>query len=114
MAHDSKNRELKIGDRVHLVGHVTALSQNDGYNNCTIRLEHLAPPENTPTDISVINTRQLERAEPADREQNDIDAKEKAKVDKERADRTAKDAHGKATANQPPIKLDKYGNAVKE
>lgn len=111
MAHDAKNRELKIGDRVHLVGKITGLGAGAGYENCTVELEHPMPPENTPTTISAINTRQVERAEAADREQNHADATEKEKADAERAQRTTKDAHGAAVAAP---KLDKYGNPVKE
>jgi hypothetical protein len=94
MPHDSKGRELKIGDRVILAGKITGISPSEGFCNCTVELDHVMPPESTKTTLSAINTRQLERAEKADREQNALDADKAEKEDKERAERTAKDAKG--------------------
>lgn len=63
MATDKNNAALKIGDKVVIHGTVTGLSSSGDYHNCTVELDELLPPERTKTELTMLNTQQLVKAD---------------------------------------------------
>lgn len=59
MPHDANGELLKVGDKVLIEGHITHLSDNDAYCNCSVELLYRMPPDMTVTTISSINAGQL-------------------------------------------------------
>lgn len=61
MPHDSKGNLLVVGDKVLIPATVTAIQTGDDYCNCSVKLDHPMPPDNTGTTFQALNTRQVNK-----------------------------------------------------
>lgn len=64
MARYANNSEVRIGDKVIIRGTVTGISTSEDYHNCTVEVDELLPPESTKVELTILNTKQIEKAEP--------------------------------------------------
>lgn len=70
MPHDRNGKLLAAGDEVVIRGRVKVVTESEHYCNCTIELAEPMPtgdatPPRAGDCISAINTRQVEKVEPA-------------------------------------------------
>ena len=64
--HDAKGRPLRPGDRVMIPGVIVSIAACDDYCNASVETHFVMPGNNSKSNFSSINTRQLLRAEPGD------------------------------------------------
>lgn len=59
MPHDANGNLLKEGDKVIIPGTIKNITTAEDYCNCTVELDFPMPPDNTPTQYSSLNTKQV-------------------------------------------------------
>lgn len=64
--HDAVGRELKVGDKVVMLGEVTQLSPTEDYCNVSVKSDLGRRPDGLAENISAINTGVLLRNNPGD------------------------------------------------